>query len=482
VGLVLSKIIMPRKLRLMGIAGKCIPILLIIIVLAPNAFGVFSNHSEKASGSGNLEREYYIQNGAKDIAKASVDIRNATYFDFNYSPNSEETKCKASINLTVVHAESVNCSGEAKDRNNNSTKIATKIENGSLIYRNLVMASVQGVRNSQKIANASGNSISISSTSIGNTNKSLANSITANRSERLNASQEADLINLSALAHVNSTSGPLNITSNIRIGENKLNTIADVWSGAVSIDQSIDSFGVLQESKGLTGGATFKTLIANPNGNTTSLTTMVGSGKLNRSSQHVFARHFLGLIANNSIDFEYEPYFGSTGTYDMALAQLSGESEIHSNKTRSYDILASHCEQFQSSQRIYDNGDQGLINSINTITGPLRVTTYFTQAGRLISAITNIAAGTVSVDHVVNLTNAFQSSNGEAGGDVSDTLIKNPDGTEKRAHSEVGSGNLTLSQNVSVKNANCKVDYSYHPISYETGTYDMNLNSTKCGN
>ena len=459
-----------------------LPILLIIIVLAPNAYGVFSNHSEKASGKGNLERDYYIQNDAKDIAKVSVDIRNATYFDFNYSPNSEKTKCKASINLTVVHAESINCSGEAKDRNNNITQMATKVENGSLIYRNAVIASTQGVRNSQEIANASGNSISISSTSVGNANKSLANSIKANRSDHLNASQEADLINLSAFAHVNSTTGPLNISSSISIGENKLNTITDVLSGALSVDQFTDPFGVHQESKGITGGANFKTLIENPNGNTTSLITMVGSGKLNVSSQRLFARHFFGLIANNSIDFEYEPYSSAEGTYDMELVRSSGESKIHSNRTRAYDVLASHCGHFQGSQRIYDNGDQGLINSINTITGPLRVATYFAQAGRLISAITNIAAGAVSVDHVVNLTNALQSSKGEAGGDVSDTMIKNADGTERHAHTEVGSGNLTLSQNVSVKNANCKVDYSYHPVSYETGTYDTNLNSTKCEN
>lgn len=473
---------MLRKLRLMGIAWKCIPILLIIIVLAPNVFGVFSNHSEKASGTGNLEREYYIQNDAKDIAKVSVDIRNATYFDFNYSPNSEETKCKASINLTVVHAESINCSGEAKDRNDNITQIATKIENGSLIYRNALIASIQGVRNSQKIANASGNSISISSTSIGKTNKSLANSIKAIRADHLNASQEADLINFSAFAYVNSTSGPLNITSDIRIGENKLNTIADVWSGAISVDQSVDPFGVYQESKGLTGGATFKTLIENPHGNITSLNTMVGSGRLNASSQRLYARHFFGLIANNSVDFEYEPYSSADGTYDMALAQLSGESKIHSNKTVSYDVLASHCEHIQGSQRIYDNGNQGLINSIDAMAGPLKVATYFSQAGRLLSAMTNIAAGVVSVDHVINLTNILQSSKGEVGGTVSDTLIKNPDGTEKRAHSEVGSGNLILSQNVSVKNANCKVDYSYHPVSYDTGTYDTNLNSSKCEN
>jgi hypothetical protein len=121
----------------------------------------------------------------------------------------------------------------------------------------------------------------------------------------------------------------------------------------------------------------------------------------------------------------------------MALAQLSGESKIHSNKTRSYDVLASHCEHIQGSQRIYDNGDQGLINSINAIAGPLKVATYFAQADRSLSAMTNIAAGVVSVDHVINLTKALQLSKGEASEDISDTSIKNADGNEKHAHTEV---------------------------------------------
>ena len=147
------------------------------------------------------------------------------------------------------------------------------------------------------------------------------------------------------------------------------------------------------------------------------------------------------------------------------------------------ELSSTESEHFQGSQCIYDNGGQGLINSINAIAGPLKVASYVAQDGRLLSAMTNIAAGVVSVDHFINLTNASQSSKGVAGGAVSDTLIKNPGSNEKHAHTEVGSGSLViLSQNVSENIANCKVDYRYYPVSYETGTYDMNLNLSKSEN
>ena len=125
------------------------------------------------------------------------------------------------------------------------------------------------------------------------------------------------------------------------------------------------------------------------------------------------------------------------------------------------------------------NEDPLMNTSLNAIAGPLKVASYIVAGDRKLSTA-DVAAGVVSIDQLMNLTEAHQSSRGVIGGATFDTLTMNADRKKKCAYTEIGSGNLiNPSQIASWIDALYKVEYEYMPVSYQTGTYDMDLNSSK---
>ena len=80
----------------------------------------------------------------------------------------------------------------------------------------------------------------------------------------------------------------------------------------MSIDQLINPFEAYQDSKGITGGATFDTLIKNANGDRTHVYTSVGSGNLVNLSQRASRQD-----TDYTMEYEYMPISYSTGTYDI---------------------------------------------------------------------------------------------------------------------------------------------------------------------
>lgn len=59
-------------------------------------------------------------------------------------------------------------------------------------------------------------------------------------------------------------------------------------------------------------------------------------------------------------------------------------------------------------------------------------------------------------------------------------MITNAGGNRLEVNNQIGSGNLIdLSQLATWADIRYKVDYEYMPVSYQTRTYDINLNSSK---
>ena len=134
-----------------------------------------SERSEKISGSGSIKKDYYIQNNASDSATVSVDIKNANYYEYTYRLYTDEIRSTADLDLVVEHAESITCSGDAKNRNNIPINITTLIQNGNLTYNNSVVASNQDVQASQNIIAASGDNIDAIGKAGGDNNMALEN-------------------------------------------------------------------------------------------------------------------------------------------------------------------------------------------------------------------------------------------------------------------------------------------------------------------
>jgi hypothetical protein len=98
-----------------------------------------------------------------------------------------------------------------------------------------------------------------------------------------------------------------------------------------------------------------------------------------------------------------------------------------------------------------------------------------------LNTIANIAGGQATINQVINLTGAGQKSKGVIGwATFDDAVVINPDKKIESISTELGSGALiNLYKLISQENARYKVEYDYMPINYQTGNYDMNLNSSK---
>lgn len=260
-------------------------------------------YSEKISGTGSLKKDYYVLNKANDYAKVSVDIENAAYYEYTYKIYSDEIQCIANLDLVVGHAESITCSGDARNRNNIPANLTTLIKNGNLTYNNSVVASNQGVQASQNITKASGDNIGAIGIAHGENNIMLANIIAANRSECFQSTQKVSIgRDTLTYAFVNAITGPLKVSSYIVGGDRRLNATADVAAGVASIDQLVNLTEALQDFKGVIGGANFDTMIKNANGNKTHVYTSVGSGNLVNLSQRAS-----GKDADYTTEYEYMP-------------------------------------------------------------------------------------------------------------------------------------------------------------------------------
>jgi hypothetical protein len=433
-----------------------------------------SERSEKISGSGSIKKDYYIQNNASDSAMVSVDIKNANYYEYTYRLYTDEIRSSADLDLVVERAESIACSGDAKNRNNIPTNITTMIQNGNLTYNNSVVASNLDVQATQNIIAASGDNIDAIGKAGGDNNMAIENIITTTYSERFQSTQEVSVgRDTSTVAHINAITGPLKVSSYIGEGDRGLNTTADVVAGVVSIDQLINPFEAYQDSKGVTGGANFDTLIKNASGDRTHVYTSIGSGNLVNLSQRASRQD-----TNYTMEYEYMPISYSTGTYDIGY--MKGGSDFFSNISLANEIILENCEHMKIIHMANLNEKPLMNTSLNAIAGPLKVASYIVAGDHKLNATADVAAGVVSIDQLMNLTQAHQSSKGVICGAIFDTLTTNADRKKKRAYTEVGSGNLiNLSQIVSWIDALYKVEYEYMPVSYQTGTYDMNLNSSK---
>jgi len=66
------------------------------------------------------------------------------------------------------------------------------------------------------------------------------------------------------------------------------------------------------------------------------------------------------------------------------------------------------------------------------------------------------------------------------GGATFYTAITNSYRKTTRAFTTIGSGDIiNLSQLASLEDARYKVEYGYMPVSYQTGTYDIDLNTSR---
>jgi PKD repeat protein len=287
-------------------------------------------HSETVTGAGSIRKDYYIQNKANDYAKVSVDIKNAAYYEYRYSIYSDGSQCNAGLNLVVKKAESMTCSGNAKNRKNIPTNIATSIKNGDLEYSNYVVASDQGVKASQNISfdlsdnsNPSDAIDSIDATGMasGDNNIIIENNIAANICERFQGRQKISAgMDTSTFTQIDAITGPLKVSSSIWEGDHKLNTIADVSAGVVSIYQLINPSEARQDSHATMGGATFDTMITNADRATTGVHTIVGSGVLSLFHLVSWKDAFERLVRPvYNVEYEYMPVSYQTGTYDKIL-------------------------------------------------------------------------------------------------------------------------------------------------------------------
>ena len=72
-----------------------------IMVNQPPELGI-TPHSEKVSGTGSIKKEYFIMNKANDYAKVSIDIKNATHYEYHYNTYSDEIQCNADLKLNAA--------------------------------------------------------------------------------------------------------------------------------------------------------------------------------------------------------------------------------------------------------------------------------------------------------------------------------------------------------------------------------------------
>jgi hypothetical protein len=482
-----------------AIRGLCILFLIIGSVVAADIPGVFNNssnifnytssqieniskqtpqgetssHSEIISGTGSIKKEYYTLNKANDYAKVSVDIKNAVYYEYRYNTHSDEKQCIANLGLYVKQAESITCSGNATSKKGIPANMAASVKNGNLTYNNSVLASDQAVQVSQNVIEASGDTIDAIGTVLGDSNMSIENRIAAIAYERFQSMQMISIgRDTLTNSRINAITGPLKATSYIAVGGRILNTTANVVAGVAAINQRINLTNASQDSKGVIGGANYDTSIETATGNRTHIYSATGSGNLINLSQRAS-----GTDVYYGMEYEYMPISYSTGIYDTGYAR--GGSEVRSKDFSANVLVADHCEHLQVAHKT-DLSKDALATSVNAIAGPLKVMSYVLTGDHTLNATADIAAGVVSIDQLMNLTEALQNSKGVIGGATFDTSTTDAGWKKKGVYTEVGSGNLiNLSQLALWRDARYKVEYEYMPVSYQTGTYDMNLNSSK---
>jgi tetratricopeptide (TPR) repeat protein len=274
-----------------------------------------SVRSEKITGTGSFKKDYYIENKANDSATVLLDIKNANYYEYTYRLYSDELRSSADLDIVVKQAESITCSGNAKNGNDISTDITMSIKNGNLTCNNFVASSDQGVQVSQKIIDADGDNIYANDKASGNDSVTIENNIEATYSEAFQSMQELSVgRDTSTVVQINAITGPLNVSSYIAAGDRKLNAIADVDAGVLSIDQAVNLYEANQRSKGVIGGATFDTLTTNADRKKKRAYTEVGSGNLINLFQ------ITSLIdAHYEVEYEYMPSSYQTRTYDLNL-------------------------------------------------------------------------------------------------------------------------------------------------------------------
>lgn len=213
-------------------------------------------------------------------------------------------------------------------------------------------------------------------------------------------------------------------------------------------------------------------MIENSNGDKTHVYTTVGSGNLTDLSQRASVQE-----AGYEMEYEYLPASYSTGVYDSGY--MEGGSEILSNKSLASKIISENCEGMDISHVANLNKTPLASTRLQATTGPLKVESYIREGDRKLNTTADIVAGVLFISQLINLTEAQQSSAGVIGGASLDTMAAYTDRKKKRAYTSVGSGYLDLSQLASWIDARCQANYLYMPVSYPTGTYDMNLNSSK---
>jgi hypothetical protein len=283
--------------------------------------------SGKVSGTGSIKREYFVQSEANDYAKVSVEIKNATHYEYNYSTYSDETQCSADIKLNVSQAESVICSGNAKNRDSIPTDMSASIRNGNITYNNAMQVSENGVKSSQRFEYSSiGDSVEAISTAASNNminNKKIENNIASDSCEHILIIQENSIgddasINVS----IDAITGPLKSLLSRYEGDSSVYTNADVTAGVMSLEQRVNEYDARQSCKGILGGATFYTGSINTDNDNRYAYTVLGSGNIMkmRQSADLFYPFY-------DVDYEYMPVSYQTGTYDININTSSIQSE-----------------------------------------------------------------------------------------------------------------------------------------------------------
>jgi len=283
--------------------------------------------SGKVSGTGSIKREYFVLNKANDYAKVSIDIKNATRYEYNYSTHSEETQCSAELRLNVSQAESVICTGNAKNRDGIPANMSASVKNGNITYDNSMIVSENGVKSSQGLEYMSiGDSVEAKSTASFNNNiinKIIENNIVSNSCEHIQTLQEISIgEDTNTFADINAITGPFKSSLSRSEGDHKIYANADVTAGVMSLEQRVDQYDARQSCKGVLGGATFYTGSINPDKEKISAYTILGSGNILKMRQLANS-----LYAFYDVNYEYMPVSYQTGIYDININTSSTQQD-----------------------------------------------------------------------------------------------------------------------------------------------------------
>ncbi len=448
--------------------GKIVAYISIVLIfsLVPDSFAIY--YSDTHEGIGSIKKEYYISDIANDYVKVCIDIKNATYFNYTYMNYSDEVQCSADMELTIKNAESVRYSCSAKSGYNISTNSSVFIKRGDITYGSLIVSSAPGVRVSQNIIEADADSIGAVIRAQENNSKIMENNISAIYIERLISNQEMSFgLDILTNTSIGAIAGPIKAILSLEGADYEFNTTADIVAGIIQIDQIINQTVAHQESKGVIGGANFKTMVKSPKGNTTDIYTTTGSGYLIDLSQNASEKG-----SSYKIEYGYKPVSYQNGTYDILHAEAG--SDIFSSKDLTNRIIADHCEHLLAGYEADLDKNTSANTSINALAGPIKAISSLEGAECEFNTTADIVAGEVYIGQAINLTEAHQESKGVTGGANFKTAIKSPKGNTTDIYTTTGSGNLIdLSQSASEKGSSYKFEYEYMPTSYQKGTYDL---------